>query len=159
MSFQLLYSHILFMFLVWFTFLYIYFWILCGCRLDLDFECMLTTVFSHFYSRFCYDLNSYLYFFWRLCGCRLDLEWARGRLFDAQVAEVFRRIVAEAGTARVVSVSEKEETRRRPNGTAGSTLWYCWQYSMVQVAVQHAMVVLVGIVGNTLQYNTPSRIV
>jgi hypothetical protein len=50
-------------------------------------------------------------------SCRLELEWARGRLFDAHVAEVFRRIVAEAGSARVVSVSVKEERRQRPNGT------------------------------------------
>jgi len=44
------------------------------------------------------------------------MEWERGRVFDSDVANVFQRIVADAGAAKVVSVTNKEEKRQRPSG-------------------------------------------
>ncbi|KAK9917893.1 hypothetical protein WJX75_009329 [Coccomyxa subellipsoidea] len=49
-------------------------------------------------------------------GQRVDVEWARGRLFDRDVAQLFQRIVTEARSLRCVDVSVKEEKRQRPNG-------------------------------------------
>ena len=47
---------------------------------------------------------------------RVDVEWARGRLFDRDVAQLFQQIVTEARALRCVDVSVKEERRQRPNG-------------------------------------------
>ena len=49
-------------------------------------------------------------------GRRLSLAWARGRVFDADVGELFRGMVTGAKHATVEQVSEKEERRARPAG-------------------------------------------
>ncbi|XP_075085332.1 DNA topoisomerase 3-beta isoform X4 [Nicotiana tabacum] len=49
-------------------------------------------------------------------GYELKLEWERGRLFDADVAAMFRNRLMEDGTMRVVRVSEKLESKGRPSG-------------------------------------------
>ncbi|GBF93668.1 DNA topoisomerase [Raphidocelis subcapitata] len=49
-------------------------------------------------------------------GDRLPLDWGRGRVFDADVAALLHANVRAARTARVVSVSAKEERRPRPHG-------------------------------------------
>lgn len=51
-----------------------------------------------------------------MCVIRVDVEWARGRLFDRDVTQLFQRIVTEARSLRCVDVSVKEEKRQRPNG-------------------------------------------
>ena len=57
------------------------------------------------------------------CCCRIDLEWQRGQLFDSDVAGVFQRIVADSGSAKVVSVVNKEERRHRPHGESPVQPW------------------------------------
>ncbi|CAI5998652.1 unnamed protein product [Closterium sp. NIES-64] len=49
-------------------------------------------------------------------GRQLALQWARGRLFDKEVAEFFQRDVAAGGAAVVKSVAMKEERKGRPTG-------------------------------------------
>ncbi|XP_055813969.1 DNA topoisomerase 3-beta isoform X1 [Solanum dulcamara] len=49
-------------------------------------------------------------------GYELKLEWERSRLFDADVAAMFRNRIVEVGTMRVVRVSEKLESKSRPSG-------------------------------------------
>lgn len=49
-------------------------------------------------------------------GRNLSLAWERGRVFDADVGEMFRRLVSDAKHAKVEQVSEKEERRVRPGG-------------------------------------------
>ena len=49
-------------------------------------------------------------------GRNLPLIWERGRVFDADVGEMFRRMVSEAKQAKVEDVSTKEEKRVRPGG-------------------------------------------
>jgi DNA topoisomerase-3 len=44
------------------------------------------------------------------------MEWARGRLFDQDIAALFQRIVKEARAMRCTSVTVKEERRHRPHG-------------------------------------------
>lgn len=55
------------------------------------------------------------------CVCRIDVEWARGRLFDQEVAALFQRIVKEARSMRCTSVTIKEDRRHRPNGNQTSS--------------------------------------
>ena len=50
-----------------------------------------------------------------LC-CSLDLEWRRGRIFDADVACVFQRIVSESGSLKVTAAASTEDRRHRPHG-------------------------------------------
>ena len=47
---------------------------------------------------------------------RIDLEWARGRIFDQDVAQLFQLLVKEARTMRCTAVAAKEERRQRPYG-------------------------------------------
>lgn len=47
---------------------------------------------------------------------RIDLEWARGRMFDQDVAQLFQLLVKEARTMRCTAVAAKEERRQRPHG-------------------------------------------
>jgi DNA topoisomerase III len=49
-------------------------------------------------------------------GRRLSLDWARGKVFDPEVAVCLQRLVAEGGPLKVTQVSEKEERRQRPHG-------------------------------------------
>jgi hypothetical protein len=53
------------------------------------------------------------------CSCafgRIDLEWARGRVFDQDVAQLFQLLVKEARTMRCTAVAAKEGRRQRPDG-------------------------------------------
>ncbi|KAL8120955.1 hypothetical protein AgCh_017940 [Apium graveolens] len=49
-------------------------------------------------------------------GYELKLEWERNRLFDADVAEMFRALIVDDGLVEVTSISEKQETKVRPSG-------------------------------------------
>ncbi|KAK1379547.1 hypothetical protein POM88_026291 [Heracleum sosnowskyi] len=49
-------------------------------------------------------------------GYELKLEWERGRLFDADVAEMFRGLIVDDGLVEVTGISEKQETKVRPSG-------------------------------------------
>lgn len=49
-------------------------------------------------------------------GRNLSLAWDRGRVFDADVGELFRRMVSDAKLAKVEEMSDKEERRARPGG-------------------------------------------
>lgn len=49
-------------------------------------------------------------------GYELKLEWERQRLFDFDVAVMFKNIVMEDGILKVTSISEKEECKTRPSG-------------------------------------------
>ncbi|KAK9856828.1 hypothetical protein WJX84_005321, partial [Apatococcus fuscideae] len=49
-------------------------------------------------------------------GQRLELEWGRGRIFDMEIAQMFQRLVADAKSLKVTSVSEKEDRCSRPHG-------------------------------------------
>eukprot|EP00899_Mesostigma_viride_P006662 jgi/Mesvir1/15998/Mv08302-RA.2 len=49
-------------------------------------------------------------------GRNVELEWERGRIFDKDIAMVFQKLVAEAGSLHVVEWSEKEERKQRPHG-------------------------------------------
>jgi len=48
--------------------------------------------------------------------CRIDVEWARGRLFDQDTAQLFQLLVIEARSMRCTGVSTTEERRQRPHG-------------------------------------------
>jgi len=47
---------------------------------------------------------------------RIDVEWARGRLFDQDAAQLFQVLVKEARSMRCTGVSTTEERRQRPHG-------------------------------------------
>ncbi|KAK1389826.1 DNA topoisomerase [Heracleum sosnowskyi] len=49
-------------------------------------------------------------------GYELKLEWERNRLFDADVAEMFRGLIVDDGLIEVTGISEKQETKVRPSG-------------------------------------------
>ncbi|CDP10274.1 unnamed protein product [Coffea canephora] len=49
-------------------------------------------------------------------GYELKLEWARNKLFDIDVAVMFRNLVAEDGILKVKTISEKYECNTRPSG-------------------------------------------
>ena len=51
-----------------------------------------------------------------MLGYRLSLQWAMGRLFDLETAQLYQHLVAQAGNLRVTSVSEQEQRRHRPHG-------------------------------------------
>ena len=49
-------------------------------------------------------------------GMQPILEWARGRVFDAEVGLLFQKLVSEVKTLKVLDVVEKEEKKGRPHG-------------------------------------------
>lgn len=49
-------------------------------------------------------------------GYELKLEWERNKLFDVDVAEMFRKLIVEDAVVEVTGVSEKQESKSRPSG-------------------------------------------
>lgn len=58
------------------------------------------------------------------CPCSIDVEWRRGRVFDADIACVFQRIVTDSGSLKVTAVASSEERRHRPHGTYTASKGY-----------------------------------
>ncbi|KAL5713704.1 DNA topoisomerase [Ranunculus cassubicifolius] len=49
-------------------------------------------------------------------GYELQLDWDRNKLFDVKVTTMFHKLVVEDGVLRVVDISVKEESKKRPAG-------------------------------------------
>ncbi|KAK2969582.1 hypothetical protein RJ640_023694 [Escallonia rubra] len=49
-------------------------------------------------------------------GYDVKLEWERKKLFDSNVAEMFRKLVVDDGVVEVTGISEKQESKTRPSG-------------------------------------------
>ncbi|KAL6970893.1 hypothetical protein U1Q18_030573 [Sarracenia purpurea var. burkii] len=49
-------------------------------------------------------------------GYELKLEWERNKLFDSDIAEMFKKLIMEDGIVEVTGISEKQECKIRPSG-------------------------------------------
>lgn len=56
------------------------------------------------------------------------MEWARGRLFDQDAAQLFQVLVKEARSMRCTGVTTKEERRPRPHGDLPLSCAGCRSY-------------------------------